>query len=109
MPIFDQLFVGRECPGISPQRRLVIDDPEVSRNHLEIRLDDATGGAFVIDMSTNGSLLDGMRLERAVPMPISDDDVFPIGDIALTSRSPAFKDFRSGSRRTHRPGSVRRP
>jgi hypothetical protein len=35
VPVFDQLFVGRECAGISDWRRLVIDDPEVSRSHLE--------------------------------------------------------------------------
>ena len=31
VPIFDQLFVGREYAGISEQRRLVIGDPEMSR------------------------------------------------------------------------------
>jgi hypothetical protein len=38
---FHQLFVGCECAGISEQRRLVIRDPGISRNHLEIRLDAA--------------------------------------------------------------------
>ena len=38
VPIFDQLFVGRECSGIREPRRLVIDDPEVSSTHFEIRL-----------------------------------------------------------------------
>jgi class 3 adenylate cyclase len=90
VPIFDQLFVGRECSGIGPQRRLVIDDPEVSRNHLEIRLDDATGQASVVDMSINGSLLNGRRLERNVPMPLRHNDEIRIGDIALTFRSSRF-------------------
>ncbi|MFZ3294884.1 FHA domain-containing protein, partial [Mycobacterium sp.] len=57
MPIFDQLFVGRECAGINEARRLVLNDPEVSRTHLEIRLDPATDQAFVIDTSSNGTLL----------------------------------------------------
>jgi class 3 adenylate cyclase len=90
VPIFDQLFVGRECPGISPQRRLVIDDPQISRNHLEIRLDDATATALVIDTSTNGTLLNGLRLERAVPMPISDGDEIQVGDVGLMFRSNRF-------------------
>src|SRR5215813_6596234 len=67
VPIFDQLFVGRECAGISERRRLVIADPEISRNHLEIRLDAIGDEAFVIDTSSNGTLLNGVRLERAVP------------------------------------------
>lgn len=91
MPIFDQLFVGRQCSGISPQRRLVIEDSQISRTHLEIRLVVDTDQAFVIDTSTNGTSLNGLRLERNVPMPISDNDEIRIGDIALTFRSSRFR------------------
>ena len=90
VPIIDQLFVGRECAGISEARRLVIPDPEMSRDHLEIRLDAASDQAFVIDTSTNGTLLNGMRLERAVPQPIKPGDEIRIGDVALTFRSELF-------------------
>jgi adenylate cyclase len=90
VPIFDQLFVGRECAGISESRRLVIPDPEISRTHLEIRLDTEADLAFVIDTSTNGTLLNGMRLERAVPRPIRPGDEIRIGDVALTFRSQRF-------------------
>ena len=90
MPIYDQLFVGRECAGIGEARRLVIDDPEMSRTHLEIRLDAANNQAFVIDTSTNGTLLNGIRLERAVPRPVKPGDEIRIGDIALTFRSQLF-------------------
>jgi adenylate cyclase len=90
VPIFDQLFVGRECGGISESRRLVIPDPEISRTHLEIRLDAATDRAFVIDTSTNGTLLNGLRLERAVPLPIRPGDELRIGNVVLTFLSPQF-------------------
>ncbi|MGB6207019.1 FHA domain-containing protein [Mycobacterium sp.] len=90
VPIFDQLFVGRECTGISERRRLVIDDPEISRTHLEIRLDAASDQAFVVDTSSNGTLLNGMRLERAVPLPIRPGDEIRIGDVALTFASQRF-------------------
>jgi adenylate cyclase len=90
VPIFDQLFVGRECAGISEPRRLVIDDPEISRTHLEIRLDVAGDQAFVIDTSSNGTLLNGMRLERAVLLRIRPGDEIRIGDVALTFRSQRF-------------------
>jgi adenylate cyclase len=91
VPIFDQLFVGRECSGISPQRRLVIKDSLISRSHFEIRLDVGTDQAFVIDTSTNGTSLNGLRLERNIPIPISDNDEIRIGDIALTFRSSRFR------------------
>ena len=90
VPIFGQLFVGRECAGISPQRRMVIDDPQISRNHLEIRLDAETVQAFVIDTSTNGTRLNGMRLERAVPMPIKSGDEICIGNLTLTLQADRF-------------------
>ncbi|MFY9768439.1 MAG: adenylate/guanylate cyclase domain-containing protein [Mycobacterium sp.] len=90
VPIFDQLFVGRECLGISELRRLVLDDPEISRTHLEIRLDAASDQAFVIDTSSNGTLLNGARLERAVTLPIRPGDEIRIGEVALTFRSQRF-------------------
>jgi adenylate cyclase len=90
VPIFDQLFVGRECAGISEPRRLVIPDPEISRTHLEIRLDVAGDQAFVIDTSTNGTSLNGVRLERAVPLPVRPGDEIRIGDVTLTFRSQRF-------------------
>ncbi len=94
VPIFDQMFVGRECAGISEGRRLVIEDPEISRTHLEIRLDATRDQAFVIDTSTNGTLLNGARLERAVPVPIRPGDQMRIGDLALTFRSKRFTAIR---------------
>jgi adenylate cyclase len=90
VPIFDQLFVGRECAGIDEQRRLVLLDPRISRNHLEIRLDPATDRAYLIDTSTNGTLLNGMLLERAVQVPLRPNDQIRIGDVALTFRSDRF-------------------
>jgi adenylate cyclase len=90
VPIFDQLFVGRECAGIGEPRRLVIDDPEISRTHLEIRLDAAGDQAFVIDTSSNGTLLNGVRLERAALLPIRPGDEIRVGDVALIFRSQRF-------------------
>jgi adenylate cyclase len=90
VPIFDQLFVGRDCAGISERRRLVIADPEISGCHLEVRLDAATDQAFIIDTSTNGTLVNGTRLQRAVPRPITSADEIRIGDATLTFRSQRF-------------------
>lgn len=90
VPIFDQLFVGRECAGISERRRLVIDDPEISRTHLEIRLDAAGDQAFVVDTSSNGTSVNGVRLERAVLLPIRPGDEIRIGHVSLTFSSQRF-------------------
>ena len=90
VPIIDQLFVGRECAGIKESRRLVIPDPEISRTHLEIRLDAVGDQAFVIDTSSNGTLLNGVRLERAAALPIRPGDEIRIGEVALSFDSQRF-------------------
>jgi adenylate cyclase len=90
VPIVDQLFIGRECAGISEARRLVISDPEISRTHLEIRLDVVADQAFVIDTSSNGTSINGARMQRAVLVPIKSGDQIQIGDVTLTLRSNRF-------------------
>jgi adenylate cyclase len=90
LPIIDQLFIGRECAGISEARRLVLPDPEMSRTHLEIRLDLLGDQAFLIDTSSNGTSLNGVRLERAVLVPIKPDDEIQIGAMSMTFRSNRF-------------------
>ncbi len=45
---------------------------EVSREHLLLRRDPATGRFYVTDKSTNGTWLDGKRLGRGVEEPLAD-------------------------------------
>src|SRR6202012_1253468 len=90
VPIVDQLFVGRECAGVSESRPLVIHDPGISPPPLEFRLDAVADQAFVIDTSTNGTLVNGMRVERAVPRPIRPGDEIKIGEVTMVFRSQRF-------------------
>jgi len=103
VPIFDQLFIGRECAGISERRRLVILDPGVSRNHLEIRLVGDTDQAFIIDTSTNGTLLNGVGLQRAVMVPVRPDDRIEIAGMSFTFRSDRFTATTPSSMSSTRP------
>jgi adenylate cyclase len=103
VPIFDSLFVGRECIGIDDDHRLLIDDPEVSRSHLEIRLDPDREGATAVDLSTNGTRLNGTRIEKAQPVAIRSGDRLMIGGAELEFRSARFRDSgRLDARRTVR-------
>jgi len=90
LPIHDRLFVGRECPGVEHDRKLLVDDESVSRNHLEIRLDVDQDRAYVVDTSTNGSRVNGTRIERAVPVPIRPGDRILVGPKELEFRSDRF-------------------
>ena len=87
VPVTDRLFVGRECVGIDDAHRLVVADDTVSRQHLEIRLDLGEDRAVVLDMSTNGTRVNGVRIERAVPIPIRPGDRLQVGETVLEFRS----------------------
>lgn len=89
-PIYDWLVVGRECPGVDERHRLLIDDRAVSRTHLELRLDFELDQAWLTDRSTNGTRLNGRRIERSVPVRINPGDRVRLGDAELQFRSLRF-------------------
>lgn len=84
IPIDVRLHIGRECAGVEPARRLLLDQPSVSRDHAEIRVD-ATG-PVLIDASSNGTRVNGRRVERGERVPLRDADVIAIGDAELVLR-----------------------
>jgi adenylate cyclase len=90
--VSDRLVVGRECAGIDEAHRLLIRDDTVSRHHLEIRLDPAEDRAAVIDLSTNGTRLNGIRIERAIPVPLRPGDRLVVGTTNLEFRSERFQN-----------------
>jgi class 3 adenylate cyclase len=89
-PVHDWLAVGRECAGINDEHRLLVDDASVSRVHLEVRLDLDLDQAWLTDHSTNGTRLNGQRVERTVPVRINPGDKIRLGDTELHFRSDRF-------------------
>ena len=90
MPVYDWLVVGRECGGVDERHRLLIDDQAVSRTHLELRLDLELDQAWLTDHSTNGTRLNGHRIERSVPVRIKPGDRLRVGGAELQFRSRRF-------------------
>jgi class 3 adenylate cyclase len=90
VPVFDHLFVGRECHGIDDEHRFLIDDVSVSRNHLELRLDAGEDQAWLVDRSTNGTWLNGARLERSVPVQVMPGDRLQVGPVEFEFFSHRF-------------------
>ncbi len=87
-PLFDRLFVGRECADVDEAHRIVLgNDLTVSRNHLEFRVDPELSQAVVVDTSSNGVRVNGIRIERAVGVPLNGGDQIQVGDHVLTFRS----------------------
>ena len=90
MPVYDWLVVGRECGGVDERHRLLIDDPAVSRTHLELRLDLELDQAWLTDHSTNGTRLNGQRIERSIPVRITPGARIRLGGAELQFRSRRF-------------------
>jgi class 3 adenylate cyclase len=87
LPLHDRLFVGRECAGVDDAHRFLLpDDLAVSRNHLELRVDPDKAVVVVVDVSSNGSRVNGIRIERSVGVPLNHGDVIAIGDHTLELR-----------------------
>ena len=92
VPVPGRIFIGRQCAGIEPDARILIDDFSISRTHLEIRLDADRNMAFVIDTSTNGTYLNGSRLGRALPTQIKSGEVHPYA-VTTTTRIDVLPDL----------------
>jgi class 3 adenylate cyclase len=90
VPIFDDLFIGRDCAGIDDEHRFLIKDRSVSRTHLELHLDAEHDQAWVVDRSTNGTRLNGSRMERSVPARILSGDRVQVGPVELHFFSRKF-------------------
>ena len=84
--LVDRIFVGRECAGVDESRRIVLSDPTVSRNHLEFRVDHASSRALVFDTSSNGTRINGVRVERSVGVPLNSGDRIQVGAHVLEFR-----------------------
>ena len=56
---------------------------EVSREHLALRRDAATGQFFITDKSTNGDSIDGKRLKKGAEEALPERAEIGVGD-ALT-------------------------
>jgi pSer/pThr/pTyr-binding forkhead associated (FHA) protein len=88
LPINGSLLIGRECAGADPSNALILSDPAVSREHVEI-LANPGSTPTIVDRSTNGTKVNGRRIERGLPLELSDGDRIELGSVALTFCAPA--------------------
>jgi adenylate cyclase len=96
VPVRDMLVVGRQAT-VDESRQLVIEEPTVSRRHLEIRLDADDDAAYVFDTSTNGTKLNGQRIERAQDVPLHPGDRIRVGSVELEFRAERFVGLAAGN------------
>ncbi len=85
VPIAGRLFVGRSDGRSAPQH-LLLDDPAISRAHFELRADPADG-VTLVDRSTNGTRVNGRKVQRDEPLSLTDGDFIEVATIRMSFRS----------------------
>lgn len=63
--------IGRGGDDVPMDLALYVND-EVSREHLVLRRDAATGQFYITDKSTNGTWVDGRRLKKGIEEPLPE-------------------------------------
>jgi hypothetical protein len=64
-----------------PMDLALYTNDEVSREHLAIRRDSATGAFFISDLSTNGTTLNGKKLAKGVEQPLPERAEIGLGGV----------------------------
>ncbi len=80
----NQISVGRGGEGQLMDLALYASD-DVSREHLQLRRDPATGVFLVIDKSTNGTWLNGKRLKRNAEEALPDAAEIGLAEVLTLS------------------------
>lgn len=77
----DRIFIGRSCKGVPENKRIILDDPAVSRDHAVITF---LGERLAIrDTSRNGTRINGVRITSGTEKTLQNDDLIMIGPYTL--------------------------
>ena len=76
----NKIRVGRGGDDAPMDVALYTND-EVSREHLNLRRDPATGAYFVTDLSTNGTWINGKRLRKGTEESLPDGAELNLGEV----------------------------
>jgi pSer/pThr/pTyr-binding forkhead associated (FHA) protein len=80
----NEISIGRGGQDLSVDLPLYTND-EVSREHLRLRRDPATGDFTVADHSRNGTWLNGRKLARGAEEPLPDRARIQVADVITLS------------------------
>ena len=89
--------------GRTPDNQLAVNDIKASSHHAEIRPDGQ--GYSIIDLgSTNGTYVNGQRLERGMPRQLNPGDTIRIGDTPYTYQTSGGNDSQYAATAYANPG-----
>jgi len=86
MTLTDRIFLGRVCRGIDPEKRILVRNPMVSRDHAVVRL--TRNGVKITDMSKNGTWVNDVRMAPGASQEVGNGDRITIGGFSVTLSCP---------------------
>jgi len=81
LEIVDKVFIGRSCKGVDPQKRILVRDAQISRDHAVVSR--RTDHLQITDRSKNGTWVNGVRLAAGSSSDIVDGDIISIGGFSF--------------------------
>lgn len=81
LEIVDKIFIGRSCKGVDPQKRILVQDAQVSRDHAVISR--RAERIKITDSSKNGTWVNGTRLAAGATSDLADGDTISLGGFSL--------------------------
>jgi len=81
LEIVDKIFIGRSCKGIDRQKRILVCNAQVSRDHAVISR--RAKSLKIKDMSKNGTWVNGIRLAAGASSDLADEDVISVGGVSI--------------------------
>jgi adenylate cyclase len=81
LDLVDKVFIGRGCRGIEKNKRIIVRDPAVSRDHAIISMDGAD--LYLTDLSKNGIWINGVRMAPGSSESLSNGDIVTVGNTRI--------------------------
>jgi class 3 adenylate cyclase len=81
LEIVDKVFIGRSCRGVDPQKRILVQDAKVSRDHAVISR--RAKHLQITDRSKNGIRVNGTRLAAGASSELAHGDTISLGKFSL--------------------------
>jgi adenylate cyclase len=88
LEILDRIFIGRVCQGVDEGRRIIVNNPTVSRDHAAISFSGLQ--LTITDTSINGTWVNDVRVAAGSSKQLMDGDVIRVGKIFIYVRCPGI-------------------
>ena len=82
LEVVDRIFIGRSCKGVDPQKRILVQNEQISRDHAVISRG-SEEHLQITDMSKNGTWVNGIRLAAGSSADLVDGDTISLGGFSF--------------------------